>query len=69
MKRVSSVRELEKLLQRLGFDLVRSKRHNVWRRRSDGATLVVPQSSGDWRTVQNLMSYARRQGVIFRDEA
>lgn len=54
-----ALRQVDRELSRLGYQLVRSKRHLIYRHPS-GATVSVAQSGSDPRGYTNLLSDARR---------
>jgi hypothetical protein len=44
----------------LGFVLVRSKRHLVYRHEAGGPPVAAPKTASDWRASKNVLAKARR---------
>lgn len=63
---IKTKRDLEKILKRYGFYLVRQKKHEVWR--CGNRNLTVPSTASDKRYMANLVSTIRKIVIDLNNE-
>tara|TARA_B100000575_G_scaffold265455_1_gene242025 strand:- start:93 stop:350 length:258 start_codon:yes stop_codon:yes gene_type:complete len=54
-------KEIKKLMKENNYELVRSKRHLIWKHRIFGGMITTPKTPSDWRALKNIQRDIRNQ--------
>ena len=54
-------KEIKKLMKENDYELVRSKKHLIWKHKIFGGMITTPKTPSDWRALKNVQRDIRRQ--------
>ena len=54
-------KEIKKLMKENDYELIRSKKHFIWKHKIFGGMITTPKTPSDWRALKNIQRDIRRQ--------
>jgi hypothetical protein len=54
-------KEFKKLMAENNYELVRSKKHLIWKHKILGGIITTPKTPSDWRALKNIQRDIRKQ--------
>jgi len=54
-------KEIKKLMKENNYELVRAKKHLIWKHKVFGGMITTPKTPSDWRALKNIQRDIRNQ--------